>query len=172
MIVKNNTVIGNCNYTIAQLRCNYRRCHCLLYCSQHGVCNVMLCAQVDERIREGFREYLYNNGRGQFVHLSEILHVRGGGRAVRSSVSLPGSVRGAGCSSKHQQLMQHLGVSQLEAMADDDSEYVKKNGQTQFDGVLLLCTLLATDRMRRRDCHQMSTHKCECREKFTDLWRN
>jgi len=97
----------------------------------------MLCAQVDERIREGFREYLYNNGRGQFVHLSEILHVRGGGRAARSSVTLPGSVRGAGCSNKQQQqLKQHLGVSQLEAMADDDSEYVKKNGQRDFDGVL------------------------------------
>ena len=32
--------------------------------------------ELDERIRDGFRPFLYNEGQGEFVHVSDLVHAR------------------------------------------------------------------------------------------------
>lgn len=70
------------------------------------------CIQVDESIRECFREYLYNEGRGELIPLSDILQVRRNGCLGAPTVDR----------------RSRLDVSSMEVMTDDGSEYNKQNG--------------------------------------------
>lgn len=67
---------------------------------------------MDERIKEAFREYLYNDGRGEFIHLAEILHARRNGSLLSPSPDRKSQLNG----------------SNTEMMTDNDSEYSQRNG--------------------------------------------
>ena len=68
--------------------------------------------ELDERIREDFKPFLYNDGKGKMIHIREIVKAR----CLSKGVVIDDKKNN------------NLDVNDMEAMTDDDSEYLKKHG--------------------------------------------
>ena len=68
--------------------------------------------ELDTRMREGFKEFMYNNGQGKIIHIRELVLARCRDKGVHLDVK-----------------NNNLDVNDMEAMTDDDSDYLKKHGR-------------------------------------------
>lgn len=68
--------------------------------------------ELDERIRDGFKDYMENEGRGKMVHIRELVKLRCAEKGINLDLK-----------------NNNLDVKDMEAMTDDtDGDYFKKHG--------------------------------------------
>lgn len=72
--------------------------------------------ELDDRIREGLRPFLYNNGEGKIVHIRELVKARCAGKGLQLD----------------KQDDDKLNVKDMEALAYNETEFVKKHGELTF----------------------------------------